>query len=340
MVPLLVGLLLTSGRTQSIVLCGDIMLNGIPVSVKPLEKITPILKPAGAALANLEIPLTNATNQTPNKSAAEVQARNQFILKADPGHAPGIAATGIDLVSLGNNHCMDYRAAGLAQMQALLTKNHVGYAGAGATRPLALAPVVYVAADGRRIGLISALAFVGGGALGHCTPAREKSAGVATFSFGGVIDKKAQDELAAMFAQAKTQCDLLVVGLHWGIERQTLPTSYQVTLGRACIDAGADVVWGNHPHVLQGAELYKGKPILYSMGNLISSKGGSTGVVKLVYEAGQFSRAQFFPLEISGDRVVPVTGPTAKAAVNSYKGLCDLLQRRYRSTDSKSLFAR
>ena len=76
-----------------------------------------------------------------------------------------------------------------------------------------------------------------------------------------------------------------------------------MSLGRACIDSGADIVWGNHPHVLQGGELYNGKPILYSMGNLISSKEGSTGVVKLTYDAGKFVSAIFLPLRISAGRV-------------------------------------
>lgn len=339
MIVLFLGLLLQTPRTQSLILGGDIMLNGISVRQKPLAKIGPILRPAGVTLANLEIPLTDAVRQTPNKTAAEVRSRRQFILKADPAHAPLLAASGVRMVTLGNNHCMDYRAAGLNQMEGVLAKNHVLFAGAGPTRREAIAPIVYVDRDGHRIGLISALAFVGDGALGHCTPARSNAPGVATFRFGGRIDDKAKAQLSAMITRAKASCDLLVIGLHWGVERQTVPTTYQVQLGRACIDAGGDIVWGNHPHVLQGAELYKGKPILYSMGNLISSKGGATGVVKLVYMEGRFSRAQFFPLAITGCRVVPVTGPAAKSAIRVFKGLCDLVQRRYPSKDSKSLFS-
>lgn len=337
MTPLVCVLCLLATRTQTLVLGGDIMLNGIGVKQKPLERIAAILKPAGAAIANLEIPLTDALRQTPNKSSADVRKRNQFILKADPKHAPGIAASGIDLVSLGNNHCMDYCQPGLVQMQGALGKAGILYAGAGSDRAAALAPTVYVARDGRKIGLISALAFVGAGALGHCTPARAHSSGIATLAFGGLIDKKAQAVLAQMVQEARKSCDVLVIGLHWGVERQTVPTAYQVALGRACIDAGADVVWGNHPHVLQGAELYRGKPILYSMGNLISSKEGPTGLVKLIYENGEYSRALFLPLQISGGRVAPVSGVAGKAAAKAYKALCEVLQRRYPSKLSKPL---
>src|SRR5947208_3432144 len=107
------------------------MLNGIEAKLRPLAKIAPLLKPAGCALANLEIPLTTTTQTTSRKSAADLMARNQFILKADPAHAAGLAQGGIDLVSLGNNHCMDYRAAGLSEMRKTLQKSHISCAGAG-----------------------------------------------------------------------------------------------------------------------------------------------------------------------------------------------------------------
>ena len=69
--------------------------------------------------------------------------------------------------------------------------------------------------------------------------------------------------------RAKESCDFLTVYVHWGIERNTKPESYQRTLGQQYIDAGADLVIGSHPHVLQGIEYYKGKPIVYSLGNFV-----------------------------------------------------------------------
>ena len=70
----------------------------------------------------------------------------------------------------------------------------------------------------------------------------------------------------------REQCDYLVVYVHWGIERSERPEDYQRSLGKQYIDAGADVVIGSHPHVLQGVEYYKGKPIVYSLGNFIFRK--------------------------------------------------------------------
>ena len=69
--------------------------------------------------------------------------------------------------------------------------------------------------------------------------------------------------------KAEGSCDYLVVYLHWGIERDEKPQEYQRALGKKIIDAGADLVIGSHPHVLQGIEYYNGKPICYSLGNFI-----------------------------------------------------------------------
>ncbi len=314
------------------------MLNGISTKSKPLVSLVPLTKPAGTAILNLEIPLTGTKAATPRKTRADLAARNQYILKADPAHVGGLAALGIDLVSLGNNHCMDYREAGLKQMQALLDKWSIGYAGAGSNADQALAVKVFTNPQGVRVGLISALAFMSVGGLSKCTPATSTSAGVGTLSFGGSIDDRARKSLKAMISSAKQQCDVLVMGLHWGIEKQTLPSAYQVALGRACIDAGADIVWGNHPHVLQGAEVYKSKPIMYSLGNLISPRPGETGLIKLVYDGTDFQKALFYPCTISAGKVKPLAGPEGQARVKKFAGLCTLLTKGYPNKFSQPMF--
>src|SRR5205814_10411794 len=127
-----------------------------------------------------------------------------------------------------------------------------------------------------RVGMLSYLAFQTAGGRGKCTPATADSPGVAAV----VLNK---DDIESIVHSNKTMCDFLSVALHWGIERQRAPTPYQVSLGRAFIDAGADLVIGSHPHVLQGAEIYRGKPILYSMGNLVSVLPSSTGLIQLTF---------------------------------------------------------
>ena len=122
------------------------------------------------------------------------------------------------------------------------------------------------------------------------------------------------------------------------MSEKLFPTSYQVSLARACIDSGADVVWGHHPHVLQGAELYKGKPIFYSMGNLISRKEGPTGLARLKFVKGKYSSFEFVPLDIAGMQVKPVPAKDIEARREAYRKLSEAVLRKYPNKRSKALF--
>ncbi len=309
------------------------MLNGVRPDGRSLIGLNSLYGPAGVAFANLEIPITDAGIATSHKTGADVAARNQYILKASPLHAPEVSKAGIDLVSLGNNHAMDYQVAGLKQMTGLLDKLGVGHTGAGGNLEDAMHVAVHRAPDGRRVGLISSLAFKSFGGAYATTPATEASPGVMYLRFEGKVDEKARAFIHDWVAKARTQCDFLVVALHWGIERQPVPSPYQVALGRAFIDEGADVVWGHHPHVLEGAELYKGKPIMYSMGNLVSPSGGSTGLIRMFFREGKFVAAKFFAASIGGGRT-RLTGGTSGVM----HSLSQRLEKAFPSPDAKPLF--
>lgn len=330
---LLAASIVLQKQTATIVLGGDIMLNQIPVSMKPLDALRPLFESGDVGIANLEIPLTKTTRGTPLKTAAELKARTQYILKADPQHVLGLKRSGIDMVSLANNHAMDYRAEGLNEMLALLTKHNILYTGAGPT----LSESREVTSK-YPVALVSALAFMNTGAMTKLVPATDKRPGVHALIFNGTVDKKDRDYLTDWISGQRDGEEIMIVALHWGLEKHTVPTPYQVSLARACIDAGADVVWGHHPHVLQGAELYKGKPILYSMGNLISKKEGPTGLVRLYYENFKFKKFRFLPLQIAGLRVKPVTGKGVAARQQSFQRLSEAIQRKFPHKNSKALF--
>ena len=91
----------------------------------------------------------------------------------------------------------------------------------------------------------------------------------ATASGPGMLTTYDPAVLLKEIRAAREVCDLVIVYVHWGIERDERPQEYQRTLGQQYIDAGADIVIGSHPHVLQGVEYYNGKPIVYSLGNFI-----------------------------------------------------------------------
>ncbi|MBS1721965.1 MAG: CapA family protein [Armatimonadetes bacterium] len=326
--------LVLAAQSWTLVVGGDIMLNGVKPGVKVFTGISSWTKAADIATANLEIPLTNARASTPNKSAAEVKAKSQFILKADPGHARAIGAAGLDLVGLGNNHAMDYRFAGLNQMTGLLDGQGIQWCGAGKDLAEAARTQVVTAQKSMKVAFVSFLAFKTSGGLGKCTPATEVSPGVATLPFNGKLLASQRKRLKAIVAQARSTADFVVVWLHWGTERKTVPDPWQVTLGRGFIEAGADCVLGAHPHVLQGAELYAGKPIFYSLGNLVSPIGSSTGIFRLTFNGRKLSKAEMLPCVISGGTVKAGALAARAKSVAAFESLCRKATTKYRHPKS------
>lgn len=275
---------------------GDIMLYAMSPARDPFKAIAPVFQKADVAFANLEIPLTNARQPTPRKSAEDLKARRQFVLKADPKHGPSLQKLGLDLVSLANNHTMDFGVAGMRQTRGLLDQLGIRHSGSGENLQEAERVAVFRLRSGLRVGLLSYLGFIGDRAHWVCGPATETRPGIASLMFQGNLGTAARTRLKSAVARARTEADVVLVALHWGLEKQTRPTPYQIALGRAWIDAGADAVLGSHPHVLQGKEVYKGKPILYSMGNLISPLPAHSAVYQLSFEGRTFKSWTFRPM--------------------------------------------
>lgn len=170
-------------------------------------------------------------------TASERSNGGTFTFKSDARYAQVFSEGGIELVVLGNNHSMDYGAKGAEDTKSALEEAGVCYADEDGT-------FVYQRDDGLAVGVYSKL---------YPTEADVRR-GVKALRDGGA--------------------ELIVAALHWGIEGSYRPTEDQRSVGRAAIDAGADIVYGCHPHVLQKTEEYGGGIILYSLGNW--SFGGNT----------------------------------------------------------------
>lgn len=325
---------LSATNPWTLVVGGDVMLNQVKPSANVFKGITALVAGADLAYANLEIPITGITAPTSRKSAAEVRARTQYILKAHPDHGKHFKNAGFDTVSLGNNHAMDYRAAGLRDFTTRLDKLDIGWFGAGKNWNEARRLQVHEV-GGIKVGFLSFLSFNNPSSMRKCTPATATDAGVATITITGVSDEKAIPVVKSIVQKAKKECDLLVVCLHWGIERQTQPAPNQVRLGRMFVDQGADMIIGAHPHVLQPGELYKGKPIIYSLGNLVSPRPGSTALYRFRMDGDKLMGVDYFPATISAGRVAlkskdPAIPGAALLAEAS-------LRKRYPSKNSRSL---
>ncbi len=205
------------------------------------------LKEADIAMINEEFPFGTGGTKAPDK---------QFTFKADPSYVKVFREMGVDMVSLANNHVLDFGPEVLSQTFETLDKAGIPYVGAGESVERASAWET-IEVQGTKVAFLCAsrvIPVVGWDVLN---------------SQPGVFTTYDPARLAEQIAKAKEENDLVVVYVHWGIEKAEVPEAYQREMARTYIDAGADLVVGSHPHVLQGIEYYKDVPIVYSLGNFM-----------------------------------------------------------------------
>jgi poly-gamma-glutamate capsule biosynthesis protein CapA/YwtB (metallophosphatase superfamily) len=236
----------------SFIAVGDIMLSrDVDSKMKvhgydyPWEKVREIIAGADISFGNLE------TAITPGRKVAT----NEMVFRADPENAQILADVGFDVLSLANNHSMNFGATGMEDTIKYLEEAGVQTSGAG-KEELAYAPV-YIDKNNIRFAFLS---FQSPAFVPQSYKASADRLGVA------FIDEK---KMIASVTEAKQSADIVIVSMHAGVEYTALPNTRQVEFSRAAIDAGADMVIGHHPHVTQTMEKYKGKYIFYSLGNFV-----------------------------------------------------------------------
>jgi poly-gamma-glutamate synthesis protein (capsule biosynthesis protein) len=212
----------------------------------PYRELSDYLKRPDLTIANLETPITT-------RGTAQFK---EYVYRSSPLVLPAFREAGFDLVNLANNHSMDYGVEGLLDTFTHLTKEGIPYVGAGNNAAEAFRPVI-LEKKGIRI------AFLG---FSRVIPEQSWKAGA---NSPGLADTYNHTVPVEAIRKASAEADLVVVIAHWGVERNDLPEAYQRDLAKRYIDAGADLIVGSHPHVLQGFENYKGKWIAYSLGNFI-----------------------------------------------------------------------
>lgn len=198
-------------------------------------------------LANQEFPFSNRGTAAPDK---------EFTFRLPPERVSIFQEMGLDIVSLANNHALDYGREALTDTIETLDGAGISHLGAGENLDEAKAPVIRDI-NGIRIGFIGATRVI---------PAADWAA---TNLGSGMLATYDPAVLLEEIRSLRQHCDYLIVYVHWGIERAEKPQEYQRELGQLYLDAGADLVVGSHPHVLQGIEYYHDKPVVYSLGNFI-----------------------------------------------------------------------
>jgi poly-gamma-glutamate synthesis protein (capsule biosynthesis protein) len=214
----------------------------------PLAKVASRLRAADLTIANLETTLSNRGASVHGKPA-------NLIFNGDPRGILSLTNSGVDIVSLANNHAMDHGTIALKDTLAALNKAGIAHAGAGVNTKAAWAPVI-VEVKGRKVAYLAFTQIVPSYFLPSSTRA-------------GIASGKTVSKMTAAVRAAHKKADIVIVSVHWGREQSYTINARQKHDARALIDAGADVVLSHHPHVMQGIDTYKGKLIAYSLGNFL-----------------------------------------------------------------------
>ncbi len=250
----------------------------------PWKSTNDVLKNASILVGNLEVPLSNRGSEYTKKT---------WILRANPRTVDSLVTAGFDVLTLANNHIMDYGPIALQDTLAALDNAKIAWAGAGMNRNEARQPAIITTPDGVKFAFLSySLTYP---ELFWANPTRPGTPYGDPAFF--VPDIKA----------AKLLVDHVVVSFHWSDELQYYPSAYQKNYGKLCIDAGASVVLGHHPHVLQGIEVYKGGLIAYSLGNFVfgsySQRVKDSIILEIDCSKESLIQAKIYPINVYNTEV-------------------------------------
>lgn len=205
--------------------------------------LLPLLRGADLRIVNCECALTGSTKSIWKSGA---------VFKGEPAHVKGLTAVPFEVACLANNHVLDYGERGLADTLRVLHRNGIRTVGAGLSEREACAPLT-VRVNGIRLHIVNF-------SEGEDLTAARGGPGV----FGWDIPR-----VIAEVRRCKNAGGLVIAIGHCGLEYVPYPPPYVVAAFRAIAEAGADCVIGHHPHVPQGIEQHRGRPIFYSLGNFV-----------------------------------------------------------------------
>ena len=243
----------------------------------------------------------------------------QYNFRADPKNAQILKDMGADLVTLGNNHTYDYGEEGLLDTLDTLDSAGVPYIGAGKNLEEASAPAIYTI-DGFRISLVNAESIL----FNSGPPAQCAQEGKP-----GTFDCYRPEMLFEAVRKAKEQSDYCITVLHWGSEGKSTPNEKQLMLSRGAAEAGADLIIGGHPHVLQTIGRAGTVPVVYSLGNYLFHSGTyDTGVIQAVFRPSEkrLESLRFVPMQCRNMKVFTLSGSEKERLLKYMRSLSPEVQ--------------
>lgn len=287
----------------------------------PFAGVLPVLRQAHLVIGNLESPISSRGTAVENK---------KFTLRAAPVAVAALKAAGVRVVSLANNHTMDFGPLALQDTLKVLGENDILYSGAGMNLEDARAPAFLKVGDQTLAFLSYSLTFP---IEFYASPGRPGTA-------PGYREFVKRD-----IEKARPRADLVVVSFHWGAELMTTAKDYQRELGRRSIDWGADLVLGHHPHVLQELELYRGRLIAYSLGNFVfgseSDKTNTSMILLCTFKGKSLVRIEAVPLDVNNYRVAyqpkVLAGAKAESALGELNAASAKFKTRLTITNDRGI---
>ena len=303
-----------SGRTVTFAFGGDVNFEGTPgtlLAEDPAALLAGVAGPLAAdvTMVNLETAVTEGGTEVPK----------EFNFRAPAAAFGALRAAGVDVVTLANNHGMDYGEEGLLDTLAAAEDPATGLPLVGAGHDVAEAYEPFrVTLRGQRISVFGASRVTDGHLVGPWT---------ATADHPGLAVAEDPTRLIEAVATERPRTDTLVVYLHWGRERENCPIADQPEVADALIAAGADVVVGSHAHVPLAGGLRDGTYIHYGLGNFVFGSAGGpsaqSGVLRLTMTGRRVDAAEWVPVRLRSGVPEVLDGPDAAAAQAAWTNLRD-----------------
>ena len=288
-------------RDLTLAFAGDVHFAG-RVESRLTTSPTDVLGPIGAVLASADIAMVNLESAVTERGTPEPK---QFHFRAPATALTALRAEGVDVVSMANNHGVDYGRTGLEDTLAAIRDTGVPVIGIGADAAQAYSPHVVTVRD-TRVALLAA----------SQVPDRTLAAWTASANEPGIASAYEVDRLEGAVRAARTRADVVVVYLHWGDEGESCPTAVQRSVAGRLAAAGADAVVGTHAHLLLGGGWDDRTYVAYGLGNFLwwrdNAYSNDTGVLTLRVRANRVVGATLSPARIDSAGVPqPVAGEAA-----------------------------
>ena len=274
----------------------------------PFAGVKELISGFDLAYANLESPV----------SARGRSTGKLYCFRGDTNFFPGVVKAGFDVISIANNHSIDWGQTAFSDTRDIIERHGlvpVGYGAASEVKP------AIVERNGLRFAFFASVGIPLRGVVWPLSLSGPCQADISA--------------LASAIRGARSEVDFIIVGMHWGEEYKYQPMSDNVAWAHLLIDAGADLVVGSHPHILQPVEFYKGRLILYSLGNFVYDQHKiyqrQSSIFTCVFRKGKIDSAAFIPTFLNDFRPGLVQGSDFDSIAARMAEISVTFRTRFRS---------